>query len=78
MTTLAACLLLAGCASVATPGDDIYASVRRCGLDGQIRLDRTGPNRLQVRYLNPNADQANVDCFTAEMDRLGMQVAFAG
>jgi hypothetical protein len=75
---LAVCLLATGCASATAPTDDIRASIRKCGLSGQIRVETEGERRLHVRYLNPNADYAKVDCFIAETHRLGLDLGFVG
>lgn len=73
-----AALFAAGCASPAAPRDDIHASIRKCGLEGQIRVEMEGERRLHIRYLNPNADYAKVDCFIAEARRLRLDLGFVG
>lgn len=75
---LAACVLATGCASPAAPRDDIQASIRKCGLEGQIRVKIEGERRLHILYLNPNAGYAKVDCFIAEARRLGLDLGFVG
>jgi hypothetical protein len=37
-----------------------------------------GEHRLHIRYLNPNADYAKVDCFVAEARRLRLDLGFVG
>jgi hypothetical protein len=78
LTPLAICLLAAGCASPAVSAGDIHASIRKCGLEGQIRVEMEGEHRLHIRYLNPNAGYAKVDCFIAEARRLKLDLGFVG
>jgi hypothetical protein len=37
-----------------------------------------GERRVHVRYLNPNADYAKVDCFLVEARRLRLNLGFVG
>ena len=76
--TVAACLLTAGCASAPAPPDDVRTSIRRCGLEGLIRVEVMGEDRLHIRYLNPTADYSKVVCFIAEARRLGLDLGFVG
>jgi hypothetical protein len=56
-----------------SPADADRIHVRR-----QIRVDMEGERRLHIRYLNPNADYAKVDCFIAEARRVRLDLGFVG
>ena len=71
-------LLVTGCAPRETVPDDIYASIRKCGMDGHIRLQKKGERQFRVVYLDPNSDYAKVDCFLGEARRLRINLGFVG
>ena len=70
------CMLVAACARPAAPSDDIFESVRTCGLEGQLRLEPDG-DRLLL-HLAPTADYERVDCFLKEARRLRVNLGFVG
>jgi hypothetical protein len=75
---VAACLLVAGCASPGTLRDDIQASIRKCGLEGQMRVEVERERRARIRYLDPNTDYTKVDCFLADARRLRLELGAVG
>ena len=75
---LLASLLVAGCPQREAVPDDIYASIRKCGMDGHIRLQEVSERQFRVTYLDPNSDYAKVDCFLGEARRLRIKLGFVG
>jgi hypothetical protein len=78
LTPLATCLFAVGCAAPAAPRDDIHASIKKCGLEGQIRVEVEGERQLHIRYLNPNVDYTRFDCFLVEVRRLRLNLGIVG
>ena len=78
LTPLAAVLLVAGCTAPAAPADDIFASIKKCGMEGHIRVEVEGERELRIRYLDPNVDYSKFDCFLADARRLRMNLGFVG
>ena len=76
--TLAVCLLATGCASPASLRNDIQASIRKCGLEGQLRVEVVDEHVARIRYLHPKADYTKMDCFLAEARRLRLDLGFVG
>jgi hypothetical protein len=56
----------------------IQASIRRCGLEGQISVAMEGERHLRVDRLDPATSYPKVDCFVTEMRRLGLELGFIG
>jgi hypothetical protein len=71
-------MIAAACTSPAAPPKDIYGSIRKCGLEGLIRIDAEGERRFRISYIDPNADYEMVDCFLAEAKRLRLDLGFVG
>ena len=77
VTSIAGCLLAAGCAPSSVP-TDIYGSIEKCGLEGNMRLEPQGQNRFRIAHLDPDTDYEKLDCFIREAQRLRVDLGFVG
>jgi hypothetical protein len=78
LSPLLASLLLAGCAQREAVPDDIYASIKKCGMDGHIQLEKEGERQFRIAYLDPNSDYGKMDCVLGEARRLRISLGFVG
>jgi len=78
LTTVIAGLAATACVSTPAPKNDIQASIRKCGLEGQLRVEIEGNRQLHVRYLDPNVAYPKFDCFMSEVLRLRLDLQIVG
>lgn len=74
-----AVILLCSCApNRPSAPDELQASIRRCGLDGQITFKKFGSGKYGIDHMKRDIDFKRFECVLNDLGSRGIRVGFVG